>query len=50
MLIVGVNDREIYSVDDWDRALESLSAGDPVKLEVRVGDAGAFKFLRAPDE
>ena len=50
MLIVGVNDQEIYSVDDWDRALESLTAGDPVKLEVRLGNAGAFKYLRVPEE
>lgn len=52
MLIVAVNDEETPDVANWEAAIDGLSAGVPVKLDVvAMGPAGPqalYFFLRAP--
>lgn len=51
MLIVAVNDRPVRGAEDWEKAVDALRGGDPVKLDIVLpGRPGRnFFFLRAPE-
>jgi serine protease Do len=51
MVIVAVNDQPIESVSEWERAIEGLRPGSPVKLDVVPpgGETVFYFFLRAPE-
>ena len=49
MIIVGINDRSVGDVSDWNRAMRKLSVGDVVMLELRFGAQNLFIHLKVPD-
>jgi serine protease Do len=51
MVITAVNDEPIESVREWERAMEGLRSGSPVKLDIVFpgGEQFGFVFLRAPE-
>jgi serine protease Do len=51
MVITAVNDQQVGSVSEWERTLERLQPGAPVKLDILPpgGSQEMFFFLRVPD-
>ena len=48
MVIVGVNGDPVRDLDDWEDAVENLSPGSPVKLDVLAGSRGFYVYVRVP--
>ena len=48
MVIVGVNGDPVRDLDDWEDAVENLSPGSPVKLDVLAGARGFYVYVRVP--
>jgi len=53
MLITAVNGRSIAGLGDWEDALESVSPGKPLKVDLLAGSQQGWRplsvFLRAPE-
>ena len=54
MLITAVNGRSISGLDDWEDALDSVTPGEPLKIDLLAGGAQGWRplsvFLRAPGQ
>ncbi len=48
MVIVGINDRPVRDVSDWNRSMRKLNVGDVVMLELRFGLQNLFIPLKVP--
>ncbi len=48
MVITSINNSRVRSIEDWDKAVEGLSSGEVIKLDVLAGRREFTVFLRVP--